>query len=169
MSVFSFTDGDGGHGAYCHHSELLPDWSVRSAAASLPVAQPRDGHHLYRHPRGTSAAPADLSAIRAAGRLFLTTAAFCDCAQNVWPSENVPGTVFRAANNLTVLINAYMAEHISLFCCCGMFTSHRNMSRQFSSLTLYRSLRYTLPCFTSLVINLDAQLCSPCLPKFGKR
>lgn len=51
-SVFSFTDGDGSHGAYCHHSELLPDWSVRSAAASLPVAQPRDGHYLYRHPRG---------------------------------------------------------------------------------------------------------------------
>lgn len=83
--------------------------------------------------------------------------------------RNVPGTVFIAANNLTSLINAYMAEHISPFCCCRMFTSHTNMSRQFSSLTLYRSLRYTLLCFTSLVINLDARLCSLCLPKFGKR
>lgn len=83
--------------------------------------------------------------------------------------RNVPGTVFRAANYLTALINAYMAEHISPFCCCRMFTSHTNMSRQFSSLTLYRSLRYTLLCFISLVINLDARLCSLCLPKYGKK
>lgn len=51
------TDCDGGHGPDCHHRELLPDWSVWSAAATLPVAQPWDGHHLHRHPRGTTARP----------------------------------------------------------------------------------------------------------------
>lgn len=39
LLVFSFSDCDGGHGSDCHHSELLPDWSVRSAAAALSVAQ----------------------------------------------------------------------------------------------------------------------------------
>lgn len=52
LLVVSLPDCDGGHGPDCHHSELLPDWSVRSAAAALPVAQSGDGHHLHRHPRG---------------------------------------------------------------------------------------------------------------------
>lgn len=60
----SVTDCDGSHGPDRHHSELLPDWSVWSAAAPLPVAQPWDGHHLHRHPRGTtapsSAAPSEV-------------------------------------------------------------------------------------------------------------
>lgn len=32
-------DRDGGHGFDRHHSQLLPDWSVWPAPASLPLAQ----------------------------------------------------------------------------------------------------------------------------------
>lgn len=43
---FSMPDCNGGHGLNSHHSELLLDWSVRAASASVPLAESWNGHHL---------------------------------------------------------------------------------------------------------------------------
>lgn len=51
--IFCHTDTNGGHGSVSNHCELLLDWSVWAVTEALPLAEPRDGHHLNRDLRGT--------------------------------------------------------------------------------------------------------------------